>query len=50
MNELQQHWRRHKSYILYLLSIYVLGWAFTPYQQAFSSLLLGTVISYITVG
>ncbi len=28
MNELQQHWRRHKSYILYLLAVYVLGWGF----------------------
>ncbi|WP_297989585.1 ATP synthase subunit I [Anoxybacillus sp.] len=45
MNELQRHWRRHKSYILYLLAVYVLGWAFTPYKQAFSSLLLGTIIS-----
>lgn len=44
MNELQQHWRRHKSYILYLLAVYVLGWGFSSYEKIFLSLIIGTIV------
>jgi len=36
---------RSKKYIFYLLSIYVLGWGFTPYQTIFLGLILGTCFS-----
>lgn len=44
MPELQQLFSRHRKYILYLLSMYVLGWGFTPYQSIFLGLILGTSI------
>ena len=45
MGELQQLFNRHRKYILYLLSIYVLGWGFTSYQSIFMGLILGTAVS-----
>ncbi|OSX53901.1 ATP synthase subunit I [Anoxybacillus ayderensis] len=44
MNELQQHWRRHKSYILYLLAIYVFIWGAFPQKKVFLSLIIGTIL------
>lgn len=46
MPELQQMFNRHRKYILYLLSLLVLGWGFTPYKSIFLGLILGTVISF----
>jgi ATP synthase protein I len=45
MPDIQDIFKRHRKYILYLLSIYVLGWGFTPYQTVFLGLLLGTALS-----
>ncbi len=45
MPELQQLFFRHVKYILYLLSLYVLGWGFTEYKSIFLGLILGTSVS-----
>ncbi|MGF2618230.1 ATP synthase subunit I [Rossellomorea vietnamensis] len=45
MTEIQQMYNRHRKYIFYLLSIYVLGWGFTDYQNVFLGLAFGTAIS-----
>lgn len=45
MYQFEQLMTRSKKYILYLLSIYVLGWGFTPYQTIFLGLILGTSFS-----
>ncbi|MCP3739778.1 ATP synthase subunit I [Rossellomorea sp. BNER] len=45
MPELHQLFNRQRKYILYLLSIYVLGWGFTSYKSVFLGLLLGTSLS-----
>ncbi|MEK3888509.1 ATP synthase subunit I [Bacillus sp. FSL K6-3431] len=45
MPELQQLFYRHCKYILYLLSIYFLGWGFTDYKSIFMGLILGTSVS-----
>lgn len=45
MPELQQLFYRHCKYILYLLSIYFLGWGFTDYKTIFMGLILGTSVS-----
>lgn len=45
MPELQQLFYRHCKYILYLLSIYILGWGFTDYKTIFMGLILGTTVS-----
>jgi ATP synthase protein I len=46
MTDLRDIYVRQRKYILYLLSFYVLGWGFTPYQTVFLGLILGTVISF----
>ncbi|NUK29937.1 ATP synthase subunit I [Parageobacillus sp. VR-IP] len=45
MEKFQQMFLRQLKYILYLLSLYTLGWGFTAYKTFFLSLILGTVIS-----
>ncbi|MBM7704056.1 ATP synthase subunit I [Metabacillus iocasae] len=45
MQELHQMFPRLRSYIFYLLALYVLGWGFTSYQSVFLGLILGTVLS-----
>jgi ATP synthase protein I len=45
MEKFQQMFFRQLKYILYLLSLYTLGWGFTKYKTFFLSLILGTVIS-----
>lgn len=45
MPELQQLFNRHRKFMLYLLSLFVLGWGFTPYHSIFLGLILGTSIS-----
>ncbi|MBM7585258.1 ATP synthase protein I [Bacillus pakistanensis] len=45
MPEIQQMFNRHRRYMFFLLSIYVLGWGFTAYQSIFLGLILGTSIS-----
>jgi ATP synthase protein I len=43
--ELKDVFIRYRKYMLFLLSIYVLGWGFTAYQSVFLGLILGTVLS-----
>lgn len=45
MPEYRSMFNRVKSYIFYLLAIFVLGWGFTPYQEVFLGLVLGTGLS-----
>ncbi|HZG71103.1 MAG TPA: ATP synthase subunit I [Chondromyces sp.] len=45
MPELQYAFTRHRKFIFYMLSIFVLGWGFTPYKSVFAGLILGTSIS-----
>ncbi|MFK4998780.1 ATP synthase subunit I [Bacillus sp. N9] len=45
MPELQQLFYKHCKYILYLLSIYFLGWGFTEHKTVFMGLILGTSVS-----
>ena len=44
MTELQLLFNRHSKYILYLISIYFLGWGFTEYKTIFMGLILGTSV------
>ncbi|WLD93170.1 ATP synthase subunit I [Alkalihalobacillus sp. AL-G] len=41
--------RRYIKYGLYLLSLCVLGWGFTSYQEVFLGLLLGLAVSLLNV-
>jgi ATP synthase protein I len=45
MNDIHLMYRRYRSYIFYLLSIYLIGWGLTDYQSVFLGLILGTCIS-----
>ena len=45
MQDLQHVFPRLRSYILYLLALYVLGWGFTSYKAVFAGLILGTALS-----
>lgn len=47
MPEFIEMYNRQRKWILYLLSIYVLGWGFTAHQSVFLGLILGTVFSFI---
>ncbi|MGN1400514.1 MAG: ATP synthase subunit I [Bacillus sp. (in: firmicutes)] len=49
MPELDQMVKRQLKYILYLLSVLVLGWGFTDYQAIFAGLILGTSMSMFNV-
>lgn len=49
MPEFQEMYRRQQKWVLYLLSIYVLGWGFTPYQTIFLGLILGTCFSFLNL-
>ncbi|TKC16928.1 ATP synthase subunit I [Robertmurraya kyonggiensis] len=42
MPDVQTIYRQQQKYILFLLSIYVLGWGFTTYKTIFLGLILGT--------
>ncbi len=45
MPEYRSMFKRVRSYIFYLLAIFVLGWGFTSYQDVFLGLILGTSLS-----
>jgi ATP synthase protein I len=45
MLELKPMYARQRKFMFYLLSLFVLGWGFTPYQAVFLGLILGTSIS-----
>lgn len=45
MPEYYAMFARQRKYLFYLLSIYVLGWGFTPYQPVFLGLIIGTSLS-----
>ena len=46
MNEYRQMFRRQVKYLFYVLSLYVVGWGFTPYPKIFLSLILGASFSF----
>ncbi|HSJ38322.1 MAG TPA: ATP synthase subunit I [Planococcus sp. (in: firmicutes)] len=43
MNGLREIFTRHKRIIIFILAIFVLGWGFTPYQDVFAGLIIGTL-------
>ncbi|MBP2243006.1 ATP synthase protein I [Cytobacillus eiseniae] len=45
MPEFKATFVRQRKYMFFLLSFYVLGWGFTPYQPVFLGLFLGTSFS-----
>ncbi|RFU62327.1 ATP synthase subunit I [Peribacillus glennii] len=45
MPELQSMFKRQRTYIMFLLVLYVLGAGFTPYYTIFMGLILGTGFS-----
>lgn len=45
MDRIEKLFVRSKKYLLFLLAIYVLAWGFTPYQDIFLGLALGTSFS-----
>ncbi len=45
MPEFKMMYKRQRTYMFYLLSLYVLGWGFTSYQTVFLGLILGTSLS-----
>lgn len=49
MPEFQEMYRRQRKWLFYLLSVYVLGWGFTPYQAIFAGLILGSCFSYVNL-
>lgn len=46
MSDLRDIYIRHRKYILYLMSIYVLGYGFTSYKTVFLGLIVGTLLSF----
>lgn len=49
MPEFQEMYQRQRKWFFFLLSIYVLGWGFTPYQTIFAGLILGTCFSFMNL-
>jgi len=49
MPEFMQMYNRQRKGLMYLLSIYVLGWGFTAYHSVFLGLILGTVFSFFNL-
>lgn len=49
MPEFIEMYNRARKWMLYLMSIYVLGWGFTTYKAVFLGLLLGTALSYLNL-
>ncbi|PLT35870.1 ATP synthase subunit I [Bacillus sp. V5-8f] len=45
MPELESMFNRQRTYIMFLLALYVLGAGFTPYNTIFNGLILGTAFS-----
>jgi ATP synthase protein I len=49
MPEFRVMFNRQRKWVFYLLSMYVLGWGFTPYKVTFLGLILGTVFGFINL-
>lgn len=49
MPDIRKHFLRYTKYILYLLSIFVLGFGFTPFPDVFLGLILGTSFSLLNL-
>jgi ATP synthase protein I len=49
MPEFVEMYNRALKWMLYLMSVYVLGWGFTPYKTIFLGLILGTACSYFNL-
>jgi ATP synthase protein I len=45
MQDIQQLFPRLRSYIFFILALFVIGWGFTPYHSIFLGLILGTSFS-----
>lgn len=43
MDGLREIFNRLKRIIIFILAIFVLGWGFTPYQDIFAGLIIGTL-------
>lgn len=43
MDGLREIFTRLKRIIIFILAIFVLGWGFTPYQDIFAGLIIGTL-------
>jgi ATP synthase protein I len=49
MPDVKTIFQQHSKYILFLLSLYVLGWGFTSYKTIFLGLILGTSLSFFNM-
>ncbi|AJD92329.1 ATP synthase I [Jeotgalibacillus malaysiensis] len=49
MPDIRKHFLRYTKYIFYLLSIFVLGFGFTPFPDVFLGLILGTSFSLLNL-
>ncbi|HWO98606.1 MAG TPA: ATP synthase subunit I [Bacillus sp. (in: firmicutes)] len=45
MQDVQQLFPRLRSYMFFILALFVIGWGFTPYHSVFLGLVLGTSLS-----
>lgn len=45
MQDIQQLFQRLRSYIFFILALFVIGWGVTPYHSVFLGLILGTSFS-----
>lgn len=41
--------QRQKKYTYYLVALFVLGWGFTPYKEAFLGLIIGTIFGFLSL-
>ncbi|GKU83671.1 ATP synthase subunit I [Niallia sp. NCCP-28] len=49
MLEIKQMLKRQSKYISFLLSLYLIGWALTPFQPVFLGLIIGTGLSFFNM-
>lgn len=49
MLDFMEMYKRQRKWLFYLLSVYVIGWGFTPYQSVFLGLILGTSFSFFNL-
>jgi len=49
MSEIRLMLSKQTKYISIILSLYLLGWAMTPYKTVFLGLILGTSLSYMNM-
>ncbi|WP_028400662.1 ATP synthase subunit I [Ectobacillus panaciterrae] len=49
MTDMHELVRRQKKYMYYLLALFVLGWGFTPYPKVFLGVIIGTIVSFMSL-